>query len=49
MKVESEDKGVTTYSEGKLEEVVVEDAVGLGIEVEVEVEVGIGSGRLRGR
>jgi len=36
-------------SEGKLEEVVVEDVVGLDIEVEVEVVVGIGSGRLRGR
>jgi len=44
LKVESEDKGVTTYSEGKVEE-AVEDVVGLGI----ESEVGIGSGRLRGR
>jgi hypothetical protein len=40
----NEDKGVTIYSEGKLEE--VEDVVGLGIDV---VEVGNGSGRLRGR
>jgi hypothetical protein len=40
LEVGNEDKGVTIYSEGKLEE-VEEDVVGLGI--------GKGSGRLRGR